>query len=77
MARFAMYVIDLEEALVFGTNDVEEINALFELFDEDRFIVIHSTYGDYAQGRNTPEPIQMSLTGFYELRLLKGEDEDD
>jgi hypothetical protein len=51
MAKFAMYVIDFEEGEVFGTNNIEDIEALLDNDSTgERYGIIHSTYGDYQLG---------------------------
>jgi hypothetical protein len=69
--KFAMYLIDIEDGSVVGTNDVEQVLAYFAGFGEDRYIVIHSTNGDWAIGSNDTRPIKALTPLYYE------EDEDD
>jgi hypothetical protein len=66
--KFAMYVIDFEECEVFGTNDVEDIQALIEADSTgERYVIIHSTYGDYQLGDN---PV-------HSITQLESSDSDD
>ena len=48
MAKFAMYVVDLEEGTVSGSNDVEAIEA-FAKDEPERFLIIHATNGHYQE----------------------------
>ena len=69
MARFAMYVVNLEEGTVQGTNDAEAITNLPE-WPSEQYLVIHSTYGDFHLGDDAAASIQ-------ELKSSNDEDEDE
>lgn len=73
MARFAMYVVNLEEGTVQGTNDSEAITNLPE-WPSEQYLVIHSTYGDFHLGDDAAAPIQ-ELTNSDDGD--EDEDEDD
>ena len=49
MTRFAMYVVNLEEGTVYGTNNVEDLLTLPE-WPSEEYLVIHSTCGDFHLG---------------------------
>lgn len=68
MAKFVLYIIDLDEATVQGTNDVEQADRFVE---DERFIVLHQE-GIYFQGRRIEEKVEP-----LEDDIEKGEDDPD
>lgn len=72
MSKFSMYVIDLEEKTIEGTNDVEQVEHLLDSEFEDRFIILHGQHGVYFNGsrqENEVHPMPDSI------ELEVGEDE--
>ena len=57
MTKFAMYVVNLEEGTVHGTNNVEDILKL-ENWPSEEYLIIHSTYGDWAVGDADTQSIE-------------------
>jgi hypothetical protein len=54
-----MYVVDLEDGMVSGTNDVDDVQRLIDQTGEpERFLVIHTTDGHYGIVGEEAEPIE-------------------
>jgi len=69
MSKFAMYVIDLENQTVTGTNSTEDIQALPE-WPSEQYVIIHSTYGDWQLGNQEAKNI-------YQLETSEDTDDDE
>lgn len=72
MAKYVMYIIDLEDGGVYGTNSVEEAEQFIE---DDNFIVLHQGGAWFQGGRdeNETQPISEHPNFVAE----EEEDEDD
>jgi hypothetical protein len=64
--KFAMYVVDVEDGHVSGTNDSDVVRQLCESGPE-RYVIIHATYGDFQALGEEAQPIEE----------LGGEDEEE
>lgn len=73
MAKFAMYVINLEDGVVVGSNDSDEVREYIKNPPDtvaDDFLVIHSTSGQVQTIDGTAEEIE-------ELKVEEKSEEDD
>jgi hypothetical protein len=80
--KFAMYLIDLENGTVVGTNDTENIERVITASaGYQQFLTLHSTNGDIQRYGEDAEPIEALDLAEYGLEndedAEEGDDNDD